>query len=89
MALNNIEQEIKKRIKLSIYAYAYEVENDSLIDDAEYDRLSNEINTDINTGNELMDRFFREEFDKSTGMWILKHPEIEKIKHLYDSYYKK
>ena len=86
MALHN--QEIKNRIRLSIFAYAYEFMNDSLVDDAEFDRLSQEIDLTINTGNEEMDSFFAREFIADSGMWIRKHPNLKRVKELYENFYK-
>ena len=39
-----INQEIRNRIKLSVAAYAYEFEGDSIMTDHEYDELSLKIN---------------------------------------------
>ena len=86
MALHN--QEIKNRIRLSVYAYAYEFMNDSLVDDAEFDRLSQEIDLNIITGNEEMDSFFAKEFVADSGMWIRKHPNLKRVKELYENFYK-
>jgi hypothetical protein len=86
MALHN--QEIKNRIRLSVYAYAYEFMNDSLVSDAEFDRLSQEIDLTINTGNEEMDSFFAREFIADSGMWIRKHPNLDRVKELYENFYR-
>ena len=82
-------KEIRNRIKLSIAAYAYEFLGESIMTDHEYDQLSLKINPDVKTGNDLMDDFFKKHFDPSTGMWIRKHPEIQKLNYLYKKYYKK
>ena len=82
-------QEIKNRIRLSVYAYAYEFMNDSLVDDAEFDRLSQEIDLTITTGNEEMDSFFAREFIADSGMWIRKHPNLERVKELYENFYRR
>lgn len=84
---NLIEIEKYLRIKLSIAAYAYEVKDHSILTDYDYDMLSLKVNTSISTGNELMDNFFKEHFDPSSGLWIQKHPEIDKIKYIYEKYY--
>lgn len=81
MASHN--REIRNRIRLSLASYSYEFHDDSLMTDAEYDKLSREINPNEKTGNELIDRFFREEFMVDSGMWIRKHPELWKLKHIY------
>lgn len=80
--------EIRNRILLSVAAYAYEFEDHSIISDAEFDELSKRINPQHKTGNIMLDIFFAEEFSPDTGMWIRKHPEILKLKHIYDTVYK-
>ena len=65
-----INQEIRNRIKLSVAAYAYEFEGDSIMTDHEYDELSLKINPNEKTGNDMMDKFFKTQFQPDTGMWI-------------------
>lgn len=84
---NRIEIERKRRINLAIWAYAYEFENDSIVDDHHYDRESNLVDVSIKTGNKKMDRFFINEFEPCTGQWIHDHPELDKIKKLYERFY--
>jgi NAD-dependent DNA ligase len=83
-----INQEIRNRIKLSVAAYAYEMEDDSIMSDADFDNLCREIKVNESTGNEKMDNFFKTEFNPSTGQWIHKHPELNKIAEIYKKYYK-
>ena len=83
MASHN--KEIRNRIRLSLASYAYEFHDDSLMTDAEFDKLSREINPNEKTGNELIDRFFREEFVPDSGMWIRRHPELDKLKLIYET----
>ena len=83
-----INQEIRNRIKLSIAAYAYEFLGESIMTDHEYDELSLKINPNEKTGNDMMDEFFKTQFQPDTGMWIRSHPEIEKLECLYKKYYK-
>jgi NAD-dependent DNA ligase len=83
-----INQEIRNRIKLSVAAYAYEMEDDSIMSDADFDNLCREIKVNETTGNEKMDNFFKTEFNPSTGQWIHKHPELNKIAEIYKKYYK-
>lgn len=84
-----IEKEIKNRIKLSVYAYAYEFQDDSLVSDNEFDKLSYNIKNKVKTGNLLMDNFFDKVFEPHTGSWIQNHPELVKIGKLYLKHYKK
>lgn len=65
------------------------MEDDSLISDSEYDSLARMIRPELSTGNDTLDQFFREKFVSCTGMWIYDHPEIDKIKALYEKYYKR
>lgn len=81
-------EERRKRIHLSVYAYAYEFENVSLISDEKYDTLSKLINPQVSTGNETLDEFFRTQFEPDTGMWIRSHPELDKVMLLYEHQYK-
>jgi hypothetical protein len=80
---SSLEQEIKNRIDVAVYAYSYEIEHESLISDAEYDKLALSINPQVQTGNKVMDDFFLNEFDPCTGSWIYNHPNIEMLKRIY------
>lgn len=84
-----ISCERRYRIRLSVAAYAYEFMDDPVLTDEEFDNLAKKINVNIKTGNDKLDKFFKEEFSADTGMWIHKHPEKEKLKNLYKEYYKK
>ena len=83
-----IEEEIRNRILISVAAYAYEFESDSVISDAEFDLLSYKINPELKTGNTMLDMFFKEEFNRCTGQWVTKHPEKEKLKYIYHKVFK-
>lgn len=78
-----IEVERRNRIMVSVWAYAYEIMNESLVSDAVYDQTCRSICPFISTGNNVMDAFFLNEFDPSTGVWIYKHPQIEGIYGVY------
>lgn len=78
------EVERRKRILAALYAYAYEFENTSLVSDGEYDALCLSINPLFVTGHKKLDKFFSTKFDPSTGMWVREHPELKKLKELYE-----
>jgi len=80
----SVEEEKRNRIRAALFAYAYEFMNVALIPDSEYDELCMSINPQVSTGNEVMDNFFREQFDTSTGMWIHHHPDLNGIKRIYN-----
>jgi hypothetical protein len=71
------DPEIRNRIRVAVAAYAYEVENDPILSDAEFDALCLTINPEADTGNPDTDKFFREEFDPNTGSWVHRHPNKE------------
>ena len=85
---NNVEIEIKRRINVSIWAYAYEIENESLVSDEVFDNECMLINDSICTNNVELDKFFKNIFDPFTGVWIHKHPHLNRIKHIYEQYIK-
>jgi hypothetical protein len=77
------ELERRNRIRVSLFAYAYEIMDDPLIEDGEYDALSRRIDPKSQTGHAIMDRFFSEQFQPDTGMWIHQHPEWSGIASIY------
>jgi hypothetical protein len=83
-----VNQEIRNRIRLSVAAYAYEYDNNSIMSDAEFDELSKKINPNEATGYVKLDEFFQKEFHPDTGMWIRNHPDINGIKRIYEDFYK-
>lgn len=85
--MTGINQEIRNRIRLSVAAYAYEMEDNPIMDDFEFDALSRSINPKEKTGNRKLDNFFKKHFNPDTGMWIRRHPELNKIAYLYKTYY--
>lgn len=70
-----VENERRNRIRLAVAAYAYEVLNETIMPDAEFDALAMKIEPSLATGNETLDRFFMEHFDPFTGIWVHKHPD--------------
>lgn len=64
---------------VSVWAYAYEVLSCSLVSDAEFDAECKLVDLSIDTGNEEMDKWFRENFQPHTGQWVLRHPHPGQI----------
>lgn len=75
------------RIRLALAAYAYEYHDAPIMSDAEFDKMSLEVDTSIETGNPEIDEFYRKFFDPSTGGWIHSHPERYKIEWIYKRYF--
>jgi hypothetical protein len=83
------ERQVRLRIQLSIAAYAYEIMDDSVMSDHDFDKMCLEIDASIDTGNKKLDKFFKKEFSPHTGQWVHKHPEKRKLHQLYLNHYKK
>lgn len=83
-----VEIETHRRIMVSIWAYAYEFENVSLVNDHHFDAECRKVNPAIQTTRPDLDEFFRTQFHPDTGIWIQSHPELEKVKNTYNRYYK-
>lgn len=77
------ERERQLRIKVAVAAYAYEIKDDPIISDTEYDRLALEIDVRKSTGNSHMDKWFLDNFDPSTGMWVRNHPNRKGLNRIY------
>lgn len=71
------------RTRLAMAAYAYEFKDHSIMTDEEFDRLSRLVDVSVETDRPEIDKFFKEEFNPSTGMWIWKHPDLENIAKKY------
>jgi len=78
-----VEEERRDRIRLAVAAYAYEFMNDPTMSDGDFDKLALTIDTNIDTGHSVLDKFFKEEFSPSTGVWIHRHPELDRVKQAY------
>ena len=85
---SQIEKQIRLRIQLSVAAYAYEMCDESIMSDSDFDQKCLLVDPSIETGNKKMDKFFKEEFNPSTGQWIHKHPELSGIIAIYKNFYK-
>lgn len=83
---SKIEKERRRRILLSLWAYAYEYAGEPMVSDAVFDAEAHKVDLSIDTGNVKMDKWFRENFADYTGSWIGKHPELDKIKRIYEKW---
>ncbi len=77
-----VEIETHRRIKLAVWAYAYEVLDEPLVEDHVFDREALLVDLTINTTRPEMDRWFRKEFVPDSGVWIHRHPDLEGIKRI-------
>ena len=91
----DISTERRNRIRLAIAAYAYEMESHSIMSDAEFDYLCLKINPSVSTVEdrhthkerrrfEILDHFWKNQFQPDTGMWIHRHPELGLVGATYN-----
>lgn len=82
------EVETRRRIRIAIAAYAYEITANNTMTDQEYDSesLILQKNLHIDTTRPHLDKWFRENFEPDTGMWIHNHPELDKLASYYYRY---
>lgn len=78
-----------KRIQISVLAYAYEYEDNSIVDDTTYDVLAKMINLKETTSDPEMDAWFRDYYLDYTGQWIRNHPNLDGIKRIYNNVYRR
>lgn len=82
------EVERRRRILLTIWAYAYEFENVSLVPDHVFDEEARKVDLSQSTGSRKLDNFFKREFAPDTGMWIAKHPDLHRVRKAYLRHHK-
>ena len=75
--------ETKLRIDVAVAAYAYEVENDPIVSDAEFDAMCARVRPTVPTGRFILDAFFQREFKPHTGQWVHSHPDIAGLRRIY------
>lgn len=69
----------KLRIRVAIFAHAYEYYSVSFIDDFEYDALAKAVDLSVPTDRPDLDEWFRENYQEYTGSWVGAHPELLNI----------
>lgn len=77
------EKERWKRIRLSLWAYAYEIACKPIVSDEKFDKLAQSIDLTVTTSRPDLDEWWRKEFTPYTGQWIHKHPELGLIEKIY------
>jgi hypothetical protein len=85
--MTEVNSEIRNRIRLAVAAYTYEYCHDSIMSDHEFDAMSQEINTEVDTGNTKIDTFFKKHFEPATGMWVRQHPDKQGLRTAYERYH--
>ena len=76
-------EETRNRIRVALWAYAYEIKDDPLVCDQMFDETCAKIDVRRSTSNPKMDAWFREHFDPDTGQWIYEHPGLKRFEEIY------
>lgn len=79
-----IERERRRRIRLCLWAYAYEIANAPIASDEQFDREAMASDPTIETGK--FDDWWRANFVPYSGQWINSHPDLPGLKRLYDDF---
>jgi hypothetical protein len=82
-----VELEVRRRISISVAAYAYEIASKPIMSDQMFDWLAEKIDRRQGTCHPVLDEFFAYEFSPMTGMWIYQHPELPGIEKIFTRYY--
>lgn len=82
-----VEREVRRRITVSVAAYAYEIADTPIMNDLTFDWLCGQISPKVGTCHPIVDEFFAHRFSPMTGMWIHEHPELDGIKRVFTRYY--
>lgn len=80
------ELEIRRRIQISVAAYAYEIADSPIMSDRQYDWFAERICRNMGTCHPLLDEFFTCQFSPMTGMWIRTHPQLDGIKRAFEQH---
>lgn len=81
--MDGICDETRLRIRVSVYAWAYEMHDTSLVDDSVFDFLCRQVDLSKQTSRPDMDKWFIENFNPSTGMWVRQHPEPQGLEWIF------
>jgi tRNA/tmRNA/rRNA uracil-C5-methylase (TrmA/RlmC/RlmD family) len=73
------EIERRRRIRVSVWAYAYELLDVSLVSDEQFDRECRLVDPKVSTGHRRLDEFFRKHFADYTGQWVRLHPDQARL----------
>lgn len=82
-----VEREVRRRIQISVAAYAYEIADTPIMNDGTFDWLAGQLTPKMGTCHPILDEFFATKFSPMTGMWIHEHPELVGIERVFKRYY--
>jgi len=89
MYTEEINSEIRNRIRVALAALAYEKYDSPIMTDAEFDTLARQINLKIKTRRPDLDIWFEKNFEPNTGSWVWAHPGIDRLSGILESAFHK
>lgn len=75
-------RETRKRIRVAVAAWAYEVLHRPIMSDAEFDELAKSIDLSVDTRRPDLDKWFRKNFQSYTGSWVHGHPDRARLNQI-------
>lgn len=79
---DRVSLETRKRIRVAVAAWAYEVLDVSIMTDAEFDELAKSIDLSIDTRRPDLDKWYRKNFKSYTGSWVHGHPDRVRLNQI-------
>lgn len=79
---DRVSLETRKRIRVAVAAWAYEVMQTPIMTDAEFDKLAESIDLSIDTRRPDLDKWFRKNFQSYTGSWVHGHPDRTRLNQI-------
>lgn len=79
---DRVSLETRKRIRVAVAAWAYEVLDVSIMTDAEFDELAKSIDLSIDTRRPDLDKWYRKNFKSYTGSWVHGHPDRTRLNQI-------
>lgn len=82
---NHVDDERRRRVRLALWAFAYELMDNPLVDDALFDAECYKVDLSISCDypGHAYDSWWRERFQPHTGQWIRSHPNLAGMSKLY------
>ena len=81
--MSGVCEETRRRIRVAVAAWSYEVHADPLMSDAEFDALAREIDVNRSTANSHLDQWFALNFNPDTVFWVHQHPDTDGLERVY------
>lgn len=78
-----VEQERRRRVVITWWAFCYEVKDDPRVTDNEYDHMARAVDLSVDCGDGDIEEWFKTNFLPHSGIWVLNHPELDRLEKRY------